>query len=932
MRFLVTVLFATALQAQQAELAKPLPSDTQTTAGVLPNGIKYYIRVNHRPEHRAELRLAVNTGSVLEADNQRGIAHFVEHMAFNGTKNFPRQALVSYLETIGMRFGPDINAYTSFDETVYMLTVPTDTAKFMETGFQILQDWAQGLLFDSSEVDKERGVVVEEWRLGRGAEARMFDKQMPVLFQGSRYAQRLPIGLKEQLETFTAADLRKFYQAWYRPDLMSVIAVGDFDKATVERLIKSNFSGVPRAPASAPARPIYPVPDHAQTLVSTATDQEATDSRVAVYFKLPLRHQRTIGDYRQGLVENLFNSMLNNRFFEITQKPDAPFVYASSGQGRMVRSGEVYVLSGAMKDGGILPGLDAMMVEAERVARHGFTSTELARHKADMLRGLEVAFNERDKTNSVNYASELARAFLEAEPTPGIEAEYGYAKRYLPGVTLEEINQLARAWITDKNRVVLVNAPDKAGLATPTDPDLLAVFNGIKGQTIEAYQDVASDQPLVPSVPRGSAIVEENVIAEIGAREWKLANGVRVVLKPTDFKNDEVVMSAWSPGGTSLSADSLFTPAMTAGMVVSQGGVGAFSLVDLQKQLSGKAVNVDPYISPLSEGFGGSASPRDLETLFQLVYLYFTSPRRDSSSFLALQQQADAMLENRSASPQAAFADTLQVTMAQHHARVRPYTAQLFKEMNLERSMAFYRDRFADASDFTFFFVGTFNVDSIKPLVETWLGGLPSVNRKEAWKDEGIRPPTGVVKRVVKKGVEPKSQTTLRFTGAFNYTSGDRYAIRSLAEVMQIRLRDKLREQLGGTYSVGVSGSGSREPYPRFTVSVDFGSAPERVNELVAQVFAEIKLLQDSGATAGDVVKVKELQRRGRETSLRQNGYWAGQLEGYYRDGADPRDILSFDKLVEGLTPAVIKNAASKYLRTDNYVQVSLFPENMPTP
>ena len=929
---LLTVALATTVQAQQPDLAKPLPADSHVTTGVLANGLKYYIRVNHRPEKRAELRLAVNAGAVLEADNQRGIAHFVEHMAFNGTKHFKRQELVSYLESIGMRFGADINAYTGFDETVYMLTVPTDTGKFMEQGFQILQDWAQGQLFDTTEVNKERGVVIEEWRLGRGAEARMFDQQMPVLFQGSRYAERLPIGVKEQLDKFTAADLKKFYQTWYRPDLMSVIAVGDFDRATVERQIKANFSAIPRAPASAPARPTYPVPNHTETLVAIATDKEATDSRVAVYYKQPLRGQHTYADYRQMLVENLFNAMLNDRFFEITQKPDAPFVYASSGQGQLVRSGEVYALNAGVKDGGIIPGLDAVMTEAERVARFGFTGTELTRHKADMLRGMEVAFAERDKTNSVNYAGELTRAALEAEPVPGIEVEYPLYQRFLPTVTLEEINGLARAWITTRNRVILTNSPDKPGLASPTNAALLAVFDGIKGKTIEAYKDAATDQPLVTSAPHGSPIVDEKAISEIGVREWKLANGVRVIVKPTDFKNDEVVMSAYSPGGTSLAPDSTFDWAQTASMVVGQGGVGAFSLVDLQKQLAGKAVNVDPFITPLSEGLSGSASPRDLETLFELVYLYFTAPRRDSSAFVALQQQAEAMLENRSASPQAAYQDTVQVTMAQHHLRVRPTTAQLFKDMNLDRSIAFYRDRFADASDFTFFFVGSFNADSLKPLVVEWLGGLPSINRHETWKDEGIRPPTGVIKRQVRKGVEPRSQTTIKFTGPFQYASGDRYALRSLADVMQIRLRDQLREKLGGTYSVGVSGNGARDPYSRYTVSIDFGSAPERVNELVSSVFADIKTLQDSGATQDNVDKVKEIQRRARETSLRQNGYWLGQLESAYRDGVDPRDILNYDKLVETLTPAVIRDAARKYLHADNYVQVSLYPENVPTP
>jgi len=915
----------------QDDVARPLPLDTHVTVGTLPNGIRYFIRVNGRPEHRAELRLVVNAGSVLEADDERGMAHFVEHMAFNGTRNFERQALVSYLESIGMRFGPDLNAYTSFDETVYMLTVPTDTGRFLETGIAILEDWAHGQLFDSMEVDKERGVVIEEWRLGRGAESRMSDRQLPVLFRGSRYAERLPIGRRQQLQRFSARQLRAFYQRWYRPDLMAVVAVGDFDRVRVETLIREHFSRV-AASASVTARPTHPVPDHGETLVAVATDHEATNSRVNVYYKQPLRPLKSVGDYRQRLIERLYATMLNDRFFEVTQKPDAPFIFASNGQGRFVRSGEVYVLGATVPDGGIPRGLEALVTEAQRVARHGFTPGELRRESADLLRALEMANAERDKTNSANYASELTRAYLVDEPVPGIELELALTGRFLPGVTLDEVNRLARAWLTDRNRVILANAPDKTGLVAPTDQALLAVFDTVRGKRIDPYVDAVSDEPLVTRVPAGTRIVAETAFPEVGITEWTLGNGVRVVVKPTDFKNDEIMMTAWSPGGSSLAPDSLYIPALTAALAVSQGGLASFDRVDLQKQLAGKAVSVDPFITPLSEGISGQASPRDLETQLQLVYLYFTAPRRDSAAFLALRQQYAAMLENRSASPMAAFQDTLAVTLAQHHRRAQPISSATFRDMDLDRSLAFYRDRFADASDFTFFFVGNVTPDSLKPLAQRWLGGLPSGGRRETWRDEGIRPPAGVIRREVRRGVEPQARTRIVFTGPVEYTREHRYALRSLAEVLQIRLRERLREDLSGTYGANVGQSMTREPVAGYQLSIDFSSAPERVRELRNEVFRELQMLRDSGATADDIGKVREMQRRSRETSLRQNGFWLNQIEGHYREGLDPREILRYDTIFATLTPQVIRDAARAHVRLDNYVEVTLYPENMPTP
>jgi zinc protease len=920
------LLGAPVAEAASQSLNTPLPLDPDVRVGTLSNGLRYFIRVNDKPRHRAELRLAVNAGSVLEADDQQGLAHFVEHMAFNGTRNFAKQQLVDYLESIGVRFGPDVNAYTSFDETVYSLQVPTDSAGPLEMGFRILADWAHEQVFDSLEVEKERGVVIEEWRLGQGAAARMRDKQFPILFRGSRYAERLPLGKPEILRTFSHEAVRRFYRDWYRPDLMAVIAVGDFDPMHVEALIRRYFAGIPPARSPRP-RPVYEVPDHEETLVAVATDPEATGSAVAVYYKQPVREHADLAAFRQDLVERLYNAMFNQRLFELTQRADPPFIFASSGQGRFVRSKEVYLLNAGVEDGGILRGLEALLTEAERVARFGFTASELEREKRELLRALERAYAERAKTESDVYAARYVRHFLTGDPSPGIEFEYRQAQRLLPSIQLEEINALARSRITGRSRVILANAPQKAGVSIPTEEELLAVFDAVRQKDITPYEDVVASAPLLPHVPEPAAIVRETTIPEIGVTEWELANGVRVVLKPTDFKADEVLFRAFSPGGTSLASDEDFISAALAAQAVPVGGVGSFSLVELQKILAGRAVHVSPAIGSLEEGLAGGASPRDLETLFQLIYLTVTAPRADTAAFTGLKSRFKAALANRSSSPLAAFQDTLQVTLSQGHFRARPLSAELLDELDLDRALAFYRDRFADAGDFTFVFVGSFDLREIRPLVQTYLGGLPTTGRIETWRNVGMDPPTGVIRKTVRKGIEPRAQTEIVFTGPFEYAPAELHALRSLADLLEIRLREVLREDLAGTYDVSVVASAARLPEPRYSFHIGFGSAPERVTELTDVVLSVIDSLKTAGPPESDVQKVREIQRRERETNLRQNGYWLEALVARYREGRDPRDILEGGRLIDALDAAVIQQAARRYLRTDNYVQVTLVPE-----
>lgn len=896
------------------------------TAGVLPNGLHYYIRVNHKPEHRAELRLVVNAGSILEDSAQRGLAHLVEHMSFGGTTHFKREALVNYLESTGVRFGADLNAGTSFDETIYQLTVPTDSAKLLQHGVQILGDWAGGVTFDTAALRRERRVVTEEWRLGRGAGQRIQDKQFPVLFANSRYARRLPIGDPHIVATAPRSELLRFYHDWYRPDLMAVVLVGDFDKGQVEQWVKQDLGSVPE-PASRPRRVEYPVPDHDSTLVSVVTDPEATNSLVTMYFLQPVRRDSTVGDYRDALVRALYNDMLDDRLAEITQRPDAPFLQAESDQGSLIRSKEVYELGAVVKDGGIARGLRAVLTEAARVEQHGFTPTELAREKANMLRATEQAYAERDKTPSDVFVSDYVDNFLEHESMPSLAQEWDLTRGLLPGITLDEVNALASKWLSGRSRVITASGPSRDSALMPNGAALAAMADSVEHTSVVAYVDSVANAPLVPQTPAAGRVVSARSVPAVGVTEWTLSNGAHVMLKPTTFKDDELLFRAFGPGGTSLADDSVLVPARTASDVVDASGVGAFNATELEKALAGKTVSVDPYVGSYEQGLSGGGSPRDAEAMLQLVYLYFTAPRADTSAFVAYQTRMKALLANRSASPSSAFSDTIQATLYQHNPRLAPPTSATYDKMNLGQSLAFYRARFANASDFTFLFVGNIDTTTIKPLIERYIGGLPSSNTHQALRDVGIDFAHGVIHRDVHRGTEPKSSTDIIFTGPLTFTRHAVYELQALEDVLDIRLRERLREQLGGTYGVNVSAIPSQFPRARYEIAITFGSAPERVSELVRAAQAELDSIKTYGPTAGDIEKVRETELRERETGLTQNGFWLTVLHSYLYNQWNLDDIPTFTAEVHALSADAVRDAARRYLDDRNVVQVSLYPE-----
>ncbi len=933
---LVSLLALPRLAASQAaapaapaarDLAAALPLDPKVQHGELANGIDYYIRVNREPKNRAELRLVVNAGSILEAEDQRGLAHFVEHMAFNGTQHFAAQELVDYLQSIGMGFGADINAFTSFDETVYTLTVPTDVDSVVDKAFLVLADWARGSTFDPAEVDKERGVVVEEWRLGRGASQRLNDKHLPVLLHGSRYAERLPIGKKEVLEAFAPEAAVRFVQDWYRPELMAVVAVGDFDPARIEALLRQHFKALPAA-SEAVDRPLYPVPEHPGTLFSIATDVEATSSNLSVAIKSARGERGTVEAYRRSIVENLFSSAFNTRLFELAQKADPPYVRARAGRGAFVRPLETWSLSMTSANNGIERGLDAVLIEAARVQRHGVTAGELERAKERLLSAMESAYNEREKTDSAAHASEYVDHFLEHVPAPGIVYEFEMLGALLPGIELDEVNAVARNLAVEDNRVVRVSAPEKEGVGVPDEAALRQIFAAIAARDIEPYVDTTSAAPLVDATPPAVRITARQRFDRLGLELWTLANGARVYVKRTDFKDDEILMRAWSPGGTSLASDANYLSASQAAGFISSCGLGDFSLPDLEKKLSGKQVGVRPFVAPLSEGLSGQTRPQDLETLLQLVYLNFIHPRRDADAFQGQIARFRGVLENRAADPSNAFGDTLRLVASKYHKRSYPLTVATLAQVELDPAFAFYKDRFADASDFTFAFVGNVDPAVLEPLVCSYIGGLPSLKRKENWRDIGLERPTGVVQRQFRRGVDPKARTAIVFMGAFDWKREERYVLNSLVETLQIRLREVLREDLGGVYGVQVGGGSQRDPKPEYRVQIGFQCDPDRLEELTKQALEVIAGFRDKGPDADDVTKVAEIQRKNYEVSLRENRYWLGEIE--FRDTytLDLDEILDYEKLYGSLDVELVRRAAKKYLRPDHYLQVSMQPES----
>lgn len=912
-----------------AELDQPIPLNPNVRTGKLANGLTYYIQKNGTPEKRAELRLAVNAGSILEDDSQQGLAHFTEHMAFNGTKNFKKNELINYLQSVGVKFGAHLNAYTGFDETVYILPIPTDKPEIIDKSLLILEDWAFNVTFEGEEIDKERGVIVEEKRSRQEAGMRMAYQYFPVLFKDSKYAQRLPIGTDEVLKTFKHEEIRRFYKDWYRPDLMAVVVVGDIDVDAMEQKIKASF-GKYKASANTKERKSFEIPSHKETLVAIVRDKEATMPGLQLHYKKDAQKLKTLGDMRNKLARDMYNGMLNQRLSELQQQADAPFLFASTSYTSLqgLSAKDAYSSYLTTNETGVVRGLRTVAEENERVKRHGFTDSELSRYKTQMLASYERAYNERSKTNSGVYVNQYVANFLDNMPATGIEFQYEFIKKHLEGITLAEVNQLAAQWITEDNRVVVITAPDKETVKLPTEAEVLAILKEASTADLQPYEDKMTATALMEETPKAGTIARESKIEKLGVTELTLSNGVRVVLKPTDFKDNEILMSAYSHGGHSLYSDADYHTATFTSEIVSRSGLKDMSAVDLRKVMAGKSANVSAFISELREGLSGMATPKDLETMLQLTHLKFTAPRKSEQDFQAFLTQYNGILPNLMASPQNYFSDQVARIMTQDHLRGGSIpTVEHLQKVNLDRAYEIYQDRFGDASDFTFVFVGNFDVEQVKPMLQTYLGSLPSTNRKENFKDVGKRAPKGVVTKDLVKGTDQKSNVMISFRDQTKYSKEKSYHLAALSEVMKIRLTEKLREEIGGVYGTSVSASTSRVPYQNYAFNISFTCAPENVDKLVAATFEEIQKLQKSGAIEADLAKVKEADRRSIETSMRENRAWLSSLESAYYYGEQPTAINDKLELVEKLNSKDISKAAKSYLKMNNYIKVVMNPE-----
>jgi zinc protease len=915
-----------------APAVEPLPLDPSVRVGTLPNGLRYFIRHNEEPRNRVELRLAVDAGSLLEDEDQRGLAHFLEHMLFNGTRRFEKSALVDFLESTGMRFGADVNAYTSFDETVYQLTVPSDSAEILAKAFDVLEDWAAYASLDLEEIEKERGVVIEEWRRStQNAGGRIREKTLPVLLHESRYATRVPIGDTTIIRTAPRATIERFYRAWYRPELMAVVVVGDIEIEAMQAEVEAHFGALP-TPTDPPERPSHSVPGHAQPLYAIVSDPEYPFSTVSAYFKRDTRRFVTVADYRDRLVAGLSEGMFNKRLAEIAQRPAPPFVGASVSEGQFVRTSAFQSIGAQVQDDSVRAGLRAVLVEARRIREHGFTATELGREKQDTERAYLRAFNERENTASSRFADEYVAYFLESEPTPGIAYEYDLVRRLLPEITLEEVNRRAAERFADRNRVIVVTMPEKDGLPLPSEAELADVFAYAEAGSVAPWVDTITDAPLLAERPVAGTTVTRTRIDTLDVTALTLSNGVRVYLKPTDFKDDEIRFQATSPGGTSLAGDPRYFTASNAAMLVGQSGVGAFDPIALEKALTGKVVSVSPYIGPYDEGLNGTASPADLETLFQLIHLYFTASRADSAALTSYQNRMRAFLPNRSSTPQGVFQDSLIAALYGDHPRVQIPTLAQVETLDLPDAHRFFQERFADAGDFLFSFAGNFDPAELEALSQTYLGGLPNLGRGDRWRDVEPDLPLRPVDLSVRKGIADQSQVLLIFHGPIAYSREERHALRSLVDVFNILLREDLREARGGVYSVSAQSSIDEIPTSEYQISVSFTCDPARVDELVQAVHDQIALLKSSGASDENLAKVKEQQRRARETQKETNAFWVGILDFYgTHPNEDWLDVLRYEGMIEALDAAGIQASANRYFDDTRVVRAVLYPEAAPS-
>lgn len=908
-----------------------LPITPDVKIGKLSNGLTYYIQNNGKPEDKVELRLALKAGSIVETEDQVGLAHFMEHMNFNGTKHFKKNELVDYLQSIGVEFGADLNAYTGFDQTVYILPIPSDDPEKLDKGFQILQDWAGNALLTDQDIDDERGVVIEEYRTRLGAATRMQSKYLDKIAYKSKYADRLPIGTKENLETFDYESVRNFQKDWYRPNLMAVIAVGDLDVETLEKKIKENFSGL-KNPENPKPREEYGSENHEGTFVAIEWDEEATSSQVQIYYKDKGKPKKTktVSDYRDNMVEGLFDQMINNRLAEYSNKPNPPFIFGFSYKGGIIGNKDAYQSFAQTNETGQLDALKTLLEENERVKRYGFKSSELERAKKDYLSRLERAYKNKGKEESNRIVNSYIQNFLQESPIPGIEWSYNFAKSEFPNIKLEEVNALISQFLHDDNRLVILTGPKKEGLKKVTEQEVIDLLDSVKKSDIKDYEDEAVREELMPIKPAKGSIANKELVNEGKINETTiltLSNGAKIVYKKTDFKNDEILFEAYSYGGTSLYSDDVLKETASANRGLFEAGIDGLTKNDMTKLMSGKIARVSPFIGSLSEGLRGSASPKDLETMFQMIHLYFTKLDKDPEAFASYISKQKAFLGNILSNPNISFSIALGKFSNEGNPRYTGLpTEEDLDKANYDLAYEKYKERFANAGDFNFYFVGNVDADKIAEYAETYIASLPGNSEREMYKVTSFRPKSGAHEFIYRKGTEPKSQVNLLYRGEAKYDAKEARAMNALGEILSIKLIEKLREEEGGVYGAGARGSIRKIPYGSFNFSISFPCAPENAEKLSDAAIAELKKIIKDGPTEVDLEKVKKALLLTRKDQLEQNSFWLSTIKNADYNQSDINNVINYEANINALTTKDVHNVAKKYL-SGGFIKAVLLPE-----
>ena len=924
--------FAVMLAAHAvAQQLPPLPIDPKVRYGKLDNGLTYYIRANKEPKQRAEFFIAQNVGAILENDNQNGLAHFLEHMAFNGTKNYPGKGIINYFETIGVKFGSNINAYTSLDETVYNLSdVPTIRDGIIDSALLVLHDWSSFITLDGGEINDERGVIREEWRQGAGAERRMWKESNKLKYAGSQYAKRDVIGDTAIINNFAHKTIRDFYAKWYRPDLQAILIVGDVDVDKVEAKIKSTFADIQKKPNFG-ERPVYTILNNKEPIISVVKDAEARMTRLELEYKhdkLPAEVKLSMQGYGFLTINSLISTMIANRFQEITQQADAPFVYGGAEYGELVKSEDAFQMIAIPKEGKELEGLTALVLEAEKIKRFGFTNSELERAKTDYLKNLEKSFNERDNQKNNTLVREYVRNFLTQEPIPGIEWEYNTVKMMLPNLKVDMINQMAKSYVTDTNLIVSIMAPDKEAVKIPTNGQILAAIESSKKAELKAKAEEVLNKPLIKQIPKPGTVAKVSENKSLGTTEWTLSNGVKVVFKPTTFKKDEILLTAFSNGGISKvkSIADLATATM-ASTIVSNNGLGEYNQIELGKILTGKIASVSPSIDGYDEGFSGNSSVADFETMMQLVYLNFTAPRKDENSFKALINTYKASLANVAKDPRKAFSDTVGVMMSNHHPRTVLMNLATIDKLDQDKALAIFKERFAVPANFTFIFTG--NIDptneKVKTAICTYLGGLKSVKGGQTFTDNGIRKPKGKVNNYFTKEMKVKKASNfIYYSAAMPYNMANRVNVTAVGSVLNIRYLESIREKEGGSYGVGVRGSMNNTPVDEASLLMQFDCDNLKQEHLISIIYSEINEIIAKGPRAEDFKKVKENMLKKYKEDVEQNNWWSSALERYYQDKLNL--VTDYKAAVEAMTPESVQAALKAIVSQGNVFEVVMKP------